>query len=89
MEAARGQACYVPRASRNTLKDIVEAHFEELEQVYDDRFRNNCGPLHPRVIDLFKRFQRCGDLHFGFLRLCCEDCAYERLVPFSCKARGL
>ena len=33
MEAARGQACYVPRASRNTLKDIVEAHLEEHRQV--------------------------------------------------------
>ena len=89
MEAALGQACYAPRASRNTLEDIVEAHLEELEQIYDERFRNNYGPLHARVIHLFKRFQRCGDLHFGFLRLRCEDCAHERLVPFSCKARGL
>lgn len=29
-----------------------------------------------------------GDPHFGFLRLRCE-CGEERLLPFSCKARGL
>ena len=57
--------------------------------MYDERFARALGPLTPRVLDLFERFERCGDPHFGFLRLRCEGCAHERLLPFSCKARGL
>ena len=42
---------------------------------------------------LLERFVRCGDLHFGFLRLRCTnpDCPEktELLVPTSCKVRGL
>ncbi len=89
MGVALGQRRTIPRAPCNTLKDIVEAHLEELPRVYDDRFRNQYGPLHPRVIDLYERFLQCGDFHFGFLRLLCGDCGHERLLPFSCKARGL
>ena len=51
MGVALGQRRYIPRAPSNTLKDIVEAHLEELDRVYDDRFRNQVGidlvlPLH-------------------------------------------
>jgi hypothetical protein len=31
---------------------------------------------------------RCGILAHGFLRLHCDDCGRDRLVPFSCKRRG-
>lgn len=64
-------------------------HLDELRLVFDDRFARRLGPLTPRVLDLFERFLRCGDPHFGFLRLRCETCAHERLLPFSSKARGL
>ena len=66
---------------------------EELFCVWDDRFRERFGPLHPRTRTLLERFLRCGDLHFGFLRLRCDNphCRHkgERLVPFSCKTRHL
>jgi hypothetical protein len=29
----------------------------------------------------------CGDLHFGFARVKCEDCGHEFLLAFSCKRR--
>ena len=78
---------YRPRSSTNALKEIVEDHLEELLRVYDERFRLNYGPFHPQVKDLLERFTRCGDPHFGFLRLRCTnpDCTSkgERLVPFS------
>ena len=84
---------YLPRSSSNALKDIVEDHYEELLRIYDEKFRTTYGPLHPRIKDLLEAFTRCGDPHFGFLRLrCCNaDCddKTERIVPFSCKARGL
>ena len=36
----------------------------------------------------FRDFLTCGVLAHGFARLRCEGCAFERLVPFSCKGRG-
>jgi len=36
----------------------------------------------------FRDFLTCGVLAHGFARLRCSDCAFERLVPFSCKGRG-
>src|SRR5262244_965791 len=36
----------------------------------------------------FREFLKCGVLAHGFTRLRCADCAFERLLPFSCKRRG-
>jgi hypothetical protein len=36
----------------------------------------------------FHAFLRCGILAHGFLRLHCDRCGFDRLVPFSCKRRG-
>jgi len=36
----------------------------------------------------FRDFLTCGVLAHGFARLRCGECAFERLVPFSCKGRG-
>jgi hypothetical protein len=84
---------YRPRAATNDLKEIVEDAMEEMLRVWDDRFRDTYGPLHPRVKHLLEAFIRCGDLHFGFARVRCvnSECTKkdEKIVPFSCKARGL
>ena len=40
------------------------------------------------VSEEFDAFLRCGILAYGFLRLGCEDCRFERLLAFSCKKRG-
>jgi hypothetical protein len=40
------------------------------------------------VVAEFRKFLHCGVLAHGFARVRCEDCAFERLVPFSCKGRG-
>ena len=65
---------------------------EELFAVWDERYYKTHGPLHRRVRELCERFLRCGDLHFGFLRLRCTnpDCTRkdEKFLPFSCKTRG-
>jgi hypothetical protein len=43
----------------------------------------------PRFVEQeFQAFLRCGILAHGFLRLRCDDCRFDRLVPFSCKRRG-
>ena len=66
---------------------------EELFQVWDSRFLKEYGPLHPRIRFLCESFLRCGDPHFGFLRVRCVNPAChkkeEKLVPFSCHTRGL
>jgi hypothetical protein len=36
----------------------------------------------------FRRFLECGVLARGFLRVHCDACGCDRLVPFSCKGRG-
>jgi transposase-like zinc-binding protein len=36
----------------------------------------------------FYDYLRCGILAHGFLRLGCDTCKHELLVPFSCKRRG-
>ena len=33
------------------------------------------------------KYLDCGDLHFGFARVRCEDCGHEYLLAFSCKRR--
>src|SRR5439155_103183 len=43
----------------------------------------------PRFVEReFREFLTCGALSRGFARVRCESCAFERLVPFSCKRRG-
>ena len=88
-----GTPRYRPRSASNVLKEIVEDSLEELLSSWQERFAEDHGPLHARVKKLFESFTRCGDLHFGFLRLRCEnpDCPKkgELLVGYSCKTRGL
>ena len=37
----------------------------------------------------FRGYFECGILAHGFARARCEDCGHERLIPFSCKSRGI
>ena len=87
---AATQGRYRPRAATNALKEIVADAFEDLFSCWDERFRNDYGPLHPRVRDLLESFLRCGDLHFGFVRLRCvnPDCAKKdsKIFPFFCRS---
>jgi hypothetical protein len=46
-------------------------------------------PLPTFVERTFRRYLTCGVLAHGFARFRCNDCHTERLVAFSCKARGL
>jgi len=73
---AEAHAGYRPRAAQNALKDIVGDSIEDLLRRWDERSLGEYGPLHSRLRKLFESFLRCGDLHFGFLRLRCE-CGYE------------
>lgn len=89
MPLTLGQPVYRPRSSTNDLKTIVEENLEFLRDAWDEHFRKKHGPLSRRLIDLFERFTRCGDPHFGFFQLSCPQCDEKKILPFSCKARGL
>ena len=41
------------------------------------------------VVDELRGLLTCGDLRGGFARFKCRGCGYERLLPFSCKGRGI
>lgn len=65
----------------------VEAHFEELEAVWDDHYATRYGFWRPYTRDVIYRYLDCGDLHNGFARVKCKDCGQEYLLAFSCKRR--
>jgi ribosomal protein S27E len=79
---------YEPRATTETvLHQVVRTHL--------DRFLAETGPATdgaglPRFIAReFRDFLGCGQLERGFARVRCDACRFERLVPFSCKARAI
>jgi hypothetical protein len=81
---------YRPRNPRaGAYYQCVESHFEEFEQVWDDRYAPRFGFWRPYIIDVIHRYLDCGDLHCGFARIKCENCGHEYILGFSCKCRHL
>jgi hypothetical protein len=68
------------------LHRLVREHFETFRA--EVAARTEGGGLPPFVEREFREFLTCGVLARGFARVRCEACAFERLVPFSCKRRG-
>ena len=80
-------ATYAPRdPSRTVLYHVVAEHLETfLASLHDDP---EAPGLPAYVQREFYDYLRCGILAHGFLRLGCDTCKQELLVPFSCKRRG-
>jgi Transposase zinc-binding domain len=81
-------APYVPRAAADTvLHGVIHEHLEAFLAAVAAR-TNGVGL--PHFIEReFRAFLRCGVLAHGFLRVLCDDCAFERLVPLSCMGRAV
>jgi hypothetical protein len=81
-------APYVPRAAADTvLHGVVQEHLETFLAAAAAR---TDGVGLPHFIEReFRGFLRCGLLVHGFLRIRCDDCAFERLLPLSCKGRAV
>jgi hypothetical protein len=76
----------MPLAGAPVLHRVVREHFETFRA--EIAARTDGGGL-PRFVEReFRDFLTCGVLARGFARVRCEGCAFERLVPFSCKRRG-
>jgi hypothetical protein len=72
------------RPEETALYTVVR---EQLE-AFLARAREGDRPA-PRFIEQeLRAYLRCGILAHGFLRLRCDACGHDRLVPFSCKRRG-
>jgi Transposase zinc-binding domain len=80
-------ATYAPRdPSQTVLYTVIAEHLETfLASLADDP---EATGLPPYVEREFYDYLRCGILAHGFLRLGCDTCHHELLVPFSCKRRG-
>jgi hypothetical protein len=80
-------AGYQPRvAEHGVLYRVIDEH---LETFLDAAAQHADGHRLPKFVEQeFRDFLTCGVLEHGFARLRCGDCAFERLVPFSCKGRG-
>jgi ribosomal protein S27E len=79
---------YQPRNPKaSAYYRCVEDHFEQLETVWDDRYQSRFGFWRAYVTDVIRRYLDCGDLHYGFARVKCEDCGHEYFLAFSCKRR--
>ena len=45
-------------------------------------------PIPRHVESEFERYQKCGILDYGFIRLVCKSCGEGKFLGFSCKGRG-
>jgi len=80
-------ATYQPRdAERGVLHRIVEVNLDAFLNAAAHHAEGARLPLF--VEQEFRDFLTCGVLTHGFARVRCGECAFERLVPFSCKGRG-
>jgi Transposase zinc-binding domain len=80
-------ATYAPRDPSGTvLYHVIAEHLETfLASCHDDPEATGFPAYVQREFD---NYLRCGILAHGFLRLRCDTCHHELLVPFSCKRRG-
>jgi len=80
-------ATYEPRdPSRTVLYQVIAAHLETFLASLDDD--PDATGLPAYVQREFYAYLRCGILAHGFLRLGCDTCPNELLLPFSGKRRG-
>ena len=73
------------RPELTSLYRAVARHLPKL----NDRLAHEGKTLPRFVHETFQRFLSCGQLKGGFARLYCHQCKHSRLVPFSCKRRGV
>ena len=80
---------YRPRKPEKTpLYRLVEAHFETVKGVWEDRFERIYGYWRGFVDDVVNAYVDCGRFEAGFARVRCSECGDEFLVATSCQKRG-
>src|SRR2546428_14095725 len=81
-------ATYAPRdPSRTVLYTVIADHLETFLASLDADPEATGLPAY--VQREFDASLPCGILAYGFLRLGCDTCPQELLLPFSCNRRGV
>ena len=79
---------YTPRQpTAGLLYEVVRSHLRTFLATVAERTDGAGVPGF--VAKELRKFLACGVLARGFARLRCPECRFERLVPFSCKSRGV
>jgi Putative transposase/Transposase zinc-binding domain len=87
-------AAHPPRVYRQrdpaqtVLHEVVREHLEEFLSSCRDELGSEEG-LPKYVEQEFRSYLSCGSLSEGFIRLRCDLCHKDRLLPFSCKGATL
>ncbi|MEQ1857980.1 MAG: transposase, partial [Longimicrobiales bacterium] len=80
---------YLPRrATQTPLYPVVQHHLATFLSLAAEADTLGEG-VPPWVERDFRGYLECGILAYGFARARCEECGHERLIPFSCKGRGV
>ena len=80
---------YRPRnPERTPLYRLVEANYETVKGLWEDRFEKTYGFWRGFVDDVVNAFLDCGRFEAGFARVRCLRCGDEFLVATSCQKRG-
>src|SRR2546426_10631879 len=81
-------ATYEPHdPSRTVLYKVIADHLETFLASFEAD--PDAKGLPAYVQREFYDYLQCGILAHGFLRLGCDTCQKELLLPFSCKRRGV
>jgi len=84
----KSNSSYRTRNPKNSVYfHVVQDNYEQLEGTWEDRYQQKFGYFRSFVINVIYKYLECGDPHFGFARVKCEECNHEYLLPFSCKCR--
>src|ERR1700758_5161934 len=85
-------------ACQRALKTDYERHNRQNDLLYQiiqrhwKSFVVQCEAIEHSVPNFIKKefeaYLRCGVLEYGFARVYCHECRYDRLIGYSCKKRG-
>ena len=88
MECSSQEEIYRRRKPQETsLWKLLNGHFVEFEEVYDELFQKKYGFFRPVILHVVRKYLECGDLHQGFARIKCPDCHHQFILAFSCRGR--
>jgi hypothetical protein len=71
------------------LYRLVEAHYDEVKGLWEERFEGRYGFWRGFVDEQVRRYLDCGLFENAFARIQCADCHEKYLLAFSCKTREL
>jgi len=77
------------QSEASPLYQIVFHSIDELQYVWESRFKHEYGYLRDEVTKTFNEYLNCGILAHGAARVYCDGCKHSLLVAFSCKRRGV